>query len=169
MQDYIDVDLPLKLANRILNYVPGAVRDLLKQLHLEAFERSSFGGDTTVVEYDKSRLFEFRTVSVLFINLPGIDYSASKSAVLNTLQSSCNYARGNLFLEGSVRQFIMDDKGTTLIGVFGLYPAHDNDPYLAIKCALNIVKRLEDLDLFAKVGITTGTVLLPKWEAAVDV
>ena len=45
------------LANRILNYVPGAVRDLLKQLHLEAFERSSFGGNTTVVEYDKSRLF----------------------------------------------------------------------------------------------------------------
>ena len=27
-------------------------------------------------------------MSVLFINLPGIDYNASKSAVLNTLQSS---------------------------------------------------------------------------------
>ena len=26
IQDYIDVDLPLMLANRILNYVPGAVR-----------------------------------------------------------------------------------------------------------------------------------------------
>ena len=110
-------------------------------------------------QYDKSRLFEFRTGSVLFINLPGIDYSANKTIILETLQSSLVIMQEEIYLlEGSVRQFIMDDKGTTLIGVFGLYPAHDNDPYLAIKCALNIVKRLEEMDIHAKVGITTGTV-----------
>ena len=159
IQDERDLDLPLKLASRLLHYVPGTVRDILTKLHLEAFETSSYGGNTTVVKYDKSRLFEFRTVSVLFINLPGIDYSANKTIILETLQSSLVIMQEEIYLlEGSVRQFIMDDKGTTLIGVFGLYPAHDNDPYLAIKCALNIVKSLEEMDIHAKVGITTGTV-----------
>ena len=50
-------------------------------------------------------------------------------------------------LEGSLRQFIMDDKGTTLIGVFGLYPAHENDPHLATQCAMEMVKRLRRLDM----------------------
>ena len=41
----------------------------------------------------------------------------------------------------------MDDKGTTLIGVFGLYPAHENDPHLATQCAMEMVKRLRRLDM----------------------
>jgi len=155
----LDLNLPLTLANRLLNYVPGSIRDLLTKLHLEAFETSSYNGNTTVVKYDKSRLFEFRTVSVLFINLPGIDYSKNESDILNVLQSSLVIMQEEIYLlEGSVRQFIMDDKGTTLIGVFGLYPAHDNDPFLSIKCALSIVKSLEENGIQAKVGITTGTV-----------
>ena len=65
-----------------------------------------------------------------------------------------------LILGGCQSSFLtnMDDKGTTLIGVFGLYPAHDNDPFLSIKCALSIVNSLEEKGIQAKVGITTGTV-----------
>ena len=52
----------------------------------------------------------------------------------------------------------MDDKGTTLIGVFGLYPAHENDPHLATQCAMEMVKRLSMLEMTPKIGVTTGTV-----------
>ena len=45
-----------------------------------------------------------------------------------------------------VRQFTMDDKGTTMIIVFGLQPfAHENDPLLATQCAMSIHKKLYDI------------------------
>ena len=72
---------------------------------------------------DQQKLFEFRRASILFVNLPGIDYGADSAAVLCTLQHALVSMQEILVdLEGSLRQFIMDDKGTTLIGVFGLYP-----------------------------------------------
>jgi class 3 adenylate cyclase/tetratricopeptide (TPR) repeat protein len=159
LQGSYDMQLPLKLCDRLLSYIPGAVRDVLIKLHIDAFRASSLAS-TNVVKYDKARLFQFRQVSVLFVNLPGIDYSAESGSVLRTLQTALTCMQEALFeLEGSLRQFIMDDKGTTLIGVFGLYPAHDNDGYLAVKCALNIVARLKDrLNIQAKVGVTSGTV-----------
>ena len=154
-----DMHLPLKLCDRLLSYIPGAVRDVLTKLHIDAFRASSMTS-SNIVKYDKARLFQFRQVSVLFVNLPGIDYSAESGTILKTLQAALVCMQEALFeLEGSLRQFIMDDKGTTLIGVFGLYPAHDNDGYLAVKCALNIVARLKRrLNIQAKIGVTSGTV-----------
>jgi class 3 adenylate cyclase len=53
----------------------------------------------------------------------------------------------------------MDDKGTTLIGVFGLYPfSHENDPLLAIRCAVLMQRQLKDVDIQCSIGVTTGNV-----------
>lgn len=61
--------------------------------------------------------------------------------------------------EGAIRQFIMDDKGTTMIIVFGLYPfAHENDPLLAVRCAATIHHDIKHAGMSCKIGLTTGTV-----------
>jgi hypothetical protein len=43
--------------------------------------------------------------------------------------------------DGVVRQFLVDDKGSVLIGVFGTPPnAHENDPARAVLAAMLIQK-----------------------------
>ncbi len=103
-------------------------------------------------------LSELRKVSVLFVNLPSLGYSAKDC--LAALQKSLTTMQGALYqFEGSLRQFIMDDKGTTLIGVFGLYPfAHENDALLATRCSMEMQQRLQEIDLRASIGVTTGNV-----------
>jgi len=73
-----------------------------------------------------------RNVSILFINLGvgGDNLSFNSATILATCQELFNTICAIVFEnEGSIRQFIMDDKGTVMIGVFGLPPlAHANDP-----------------------------------------
>ena len=129
--------------------------EIFSKTHSEATAPN--GGAVGLV--DQQKLFEFRRASILFVNLPGIDYGAEAETVLCTLQHALVSMQEILVdLEGSLRQFIMDDKGTTLIGVFGLYPAHENDPHLATQCAMEMVKRLRRLDMVPKIGVTTGNV-----------
>lgn len=105
----------------------------------------------------KHVLNEYRKVTVLFVNLTSIaemvaspddedthNQTAKSTKLLRVLHSAMRTMQGCLYdFEGSLRQFIMDDKGTTLIGVFGLYPmAHENDPLLAVRCAMAMHKRL---------------------------
>ena len=45
--------------------------------------------------------------------------------------------------EGSLNKFLMDDKGSTLIAVFGLPPlAHEDEPVRALYAAMQIVANL---------------------------
>lgn len=62
--------------------------------------------------------------------------------------------------EGTVRQFIIDDKGSVLIAAFGLPPlSHQDDPILAIKSSMLLQKRLKKkLHISCSIGITTGKV-----------
>ncbi len=58
---------------------------------------------------------------------------------------------------GYRRQFLVDDKGTTLIVVFGVPPyAHEDDAYRALKTALEIAAELRALGLIATQGVATG-------------
>ncbi len=53
----------------------------------------------------------------------------------------------------------MDDKGSTLIVVFGLPPtAHQDDPIRAILTAFMMKKELKKINCACSVGIATGTV-----------
>lgn len=95
-------------------------------------------------------------VSVLFVNLAQIDYS--RSDVLDHLNMVMVTMQNQLYRHGGLlRQFIMDDKGTTLIAVFGLR-AQDNDQLEAIRCSISIRSALEKIGTQCRIGVTSGDV-----------
>ena len=63
-------------------------------------------------------------------------------------------------LEGSLNKLVMDDKGSTLICIWGLCPfAHDDDAARAILTAMNMRKELMKIEgTWCNVGISTGEV-----------
>lgn len=194
-------DLLRTLEAYLLSYVPGGIRE-----HIRG------GGGALTAEH--------RRCSVLFVNLPGLDYSVvgagsgegsvrsdkfggaktgresvdtgagstgatsrpgpSRAAspateggtqggrrssdalamLLTVMQRVMVTMQTTLYsYEGQLRQYIVDDKGTTLIAVFGLYPfSHENDPLLAARCALDMASALRAIDVPCQIGVTTGMV-----------
>ena len=59
--------------------------------------------------------------------------------------------------EGTVRQFLVDDKGMVLIACFGLV-AHENDAERATRCAMEISTDLRKERIISSSGVTTGEV-----------
>ena len=123
---------------------------------------------------------ELRRITVLFVNLgllndaptPSTSSSSSPSsqspqspatptdptAELLFIQSILHATQLAVYkYEGSLNKFLRDDKGSTLIAVFGLPPlAHEDDAVRGILAALAICARLIDLGLKPSVGVTTG-------------
>jgi hypothetical protein len=64
------------------------------------------------------------------------------------------------FSTGMIRQFVIDDKGSVLVCVFGCPgSAHEDDAFRAVMTAQNIQKGLSELQpisQMASIGITTG-------------
>ena len=59
--------------------------------------------------------------------------------------------------EGTINKFLIDDKGSTLIAVFGLPPlAHENDGTRAVLAGKFLVDSLSKIDMAASVGISSG-------------
>eukprot|EP01125_Pyxidicula_operculata_P003722 TRINITY_DN1498_c1_g1_i1.p1 TRINITY_DN1498_c1_g1~~TRINITY_DN1498_c1_g1_i1.p1 ORF type:complete len:1676 (-),score=371.59 TRINITY_DN1498_c1_g1_i1:567-5594(-) len=101
-------------------------------------------------------LAELRRISVIFVNLE-LQYS---NDVLPKLQSGmCAMQEAIYQYEGTVRQFIIDDKGSVLIAAFGLPPlAHEDDPIRAVKSSILLREKLKQLGIGTSIGITTGRV-----------
>jgi class 3 adenylate cyclase/tetratricopeptide (TPR) repeat protein len=99
-------------------------------------------------------LAELRNVSVIFVSL-GLKYS---SDVIDKLQQCVTAMQECVqFYEGTIRQFIIDDKGSVLIAAFGLPPlSHEDDPCRAVQAAMMLQKRVADLSISTNVGVTTG-------------
>ena len=101
-------------------------------------------------------LAELRRVTVLFITVSGLDYAAPDApehiqAMMLSLQEKL-YA-----YEGSVRQFIVDDKGAVLIAALGLPPlSHEDDAARGVQAAAAMHAALRQLGLRGAVGVTTG-------------
>ena len=68
------------------------------------------------------------------LGIGGENLSFQSGGILATCQELFNSICAIIYEnEGSVRQFIMDDKGTVLICVFGLPPlAHTDDPVRSV-------------------------------------
>jgi len=87
-------------------------------------------------------LAELRLVTVLFLNAVGLDHALPNAldraqAVLHALQIALYHH------EGSVNQFIVDDKDTTLVAALGLPPlAHEDDAARGVQAALAMQDRL---------------------------
>ena len=103
---------------------------------------------------------ELRRLSVMFCNL-GIDLSDAQTekglqriqVVIETVQR-CVY-----FFQGSLNKLLMDDKGSTLMIIFGLHPmAHQDDAVRAVFTGLSLIKELKKINCSCSVGITTGVV-----------
>ncbi|HXM59733.1 MAG TPA: AAA family ATPase, partial [Terriglobales bacterium] len=101
-------------------------------------------------------LAEFRNVTVLFIHLTNLE--GGKSDLCSSLHIAVGKMQEVLSRhEGSVYQFLMDDKGVALIGAFGLAPpAHEDDPSRAVRSALAIQSELQRIGMRVSIGISTG-------------
>jgi class 3 adenylate cyclase/tetratricopeptide (TPR) repeat protein len=101
-------------------------------------------------------LAELRRVTPLFLNLLDADPSAADQLeplqlVMATVQPILQR------YEGSFKQVVVDDKGLTLIAVFGLSPlAHEDDPARAARAALVAQAALRELGVRCAIGLATG-------------
>lgn len=129
-------------------YVPGAI---LPWVSPDCPDLESWGGD-------------LRNVAVMFVNLGLKDHDLLAAAqyddaMLRAHEVLKNVQAAVYQYEGSVNKFLMDDKGSTLIAVWGLPPlSHEDDATRATLCGLSVCERLWALGLQASCGITTGVV-----------
>ena len=137
-----------EVVKRLQSYVPGAV---LPWLNPASPEEEVWGGD-------------LRRVTCLFVNLGLKDHDLLAAAQYDDAMKRAHNVlvavqQAVYKYEGSINKFLMDDKGSTLIAVFGLPPlAHSNDATRGVLAALAICDSLWKLKLHASVGITTGIV-----------
>ncbi len=103
-------------------------------------------------------LAELRRVTVLFVNIKGLNYNSP--TILKQVQDAVSALQTTLaHVEGSIRQLIVDNTGTVLVAAFGLPPrAHEDDAARAVLAALEIQSQLEKQGLLCAIGITTGRV-----------
>jgi peroxiredoxin/class 3 adenylate cyclase len=124
----------------LTRYIPGAIRSRLD-------DRTEWLG-------------ELRTVTVLFVNLIGLDDKSD--CYLDQLQTAMYAIQTVLYtFEGSVNKLLVDDKGTLLMAALGLPPlAHSDDAERGVSAALAIQATLRPLGLRTAIGVTTGRVFI---------
>ena len=129
--------LPDGLDDMLVPYVPRALLGSLRAGHGEW-------------------LAELRRVTLLFVNLPGLDHNVT----LERAQPAMQALQTALYrYEGSVNKLSVDDKGTVLVAALGLPPlAHEDDPARAVQAALAIQAALSSLGEEAAIGVATGRV-----------
>ncbi len=99
---------------------------------------------------------ELRRVTVLFINLPGLNQDTK----LDASQRIAKMLQRSVYrYEGSINKINVDDKGVTLIAAFGLPPfSHEDDPARGASAALAIRRELNALNVRSSIGIATGRI-----------
>ena len=103
-------------------------------------------------------LSEFRTITTLFIGFADSD-DACRPEALARLQPAVRKIQELLQrFEGSIYQFLMDDKGLVMIGIFGLPPrAHEDDPLRGVRAAVAIEAALSSMGIQTTIGVATGS------------
>lgn len=101
---------------------------------------------------------ELRRVTILFVNIAGINYNDPD--IVSRLQEIMLSLQTDLYhYEGSLNQFIVDDKGTLLIAAFGLPPlTHEDDPVRGVQFALDIHTHFHHNGLPVSIGVATGRI-----------
>ena len=112
------------------------------------------------LELEKERWSkEIRALTVMFLNLK-IDLSHTKSEEgLIRIQNIVKDVQRCIYLtKGSLNKFLMDDKGSVMLVVWGLPFLSDvDDSSRAVFSALEIKKELEKHNCGSYIGITTGS------------
>ncbi|GAB5373417.1 hypothetical protein AAMO2058_001749800, partial [Amorphochlora amoebiformis] len=108
-------------------------------------------------------LAELRRATAIFINLRGLELNRdgcdSTYMVRRTNDALKRMQQIIQHNQGYLRQFCVDDKGTVLIVVFGVPPfTWENNPYRAVKTAMEIRDALEAIQVDHGIGIASGDV-----------
>lgn len=102
---------------------------------------------------------ETRSLTVMFASL-GVDLSSAETKEgMEKIQKIVTCVQQQVYRhQGSVNKLVMDDKGSTLICLWGLTPmAHDDDASRAILTAIAMNNELMKIDnTLCKVGISSG-------------
>ncbi|HYO51324.1 AAA family ATPase [Archangium sp.] len=103
-------------------------------------------------------LSEFRTVTVMFINLGSPEFAAGQRP--EELQRALCTLQSVLFHHGgSANQVVVDDKGVVMVAAFGLPPlSHEDDGARAARTALDLRGALKELGVPYRLGLATGRV-----------
>eukprot|EP01083_Nonionella_stella_P082342 227281_1 len=93
---------------------------------------------------------ELRQVTIMFLSLPFNatdikNIGSSGSKVLKDIHDSIRSLQTTIYkYQGSLNKFLVDDKGSTVMAVFGLPPvAHKNDAERAVMAALDLRKNFK--------------------------
>ncbi|MGH2592281.1 MAG: AAA family ATPase [Anaerolineae bacterium] len=99
---------------------------------------------------------ELRRVTVVFLNLPDLNYTAS----IERAQEVMRAMQATLYrYEGSINKLSVDDQGVTLVAALGLPPfAHEDDAVRGARAALAMQAVTRDLGLRGAIGVATGQV-----------
>ncbi|PTL85056.1 adenylate/guanylate cyclase domain-containing protein [Vitiosangium sp. GDMCC 1.1324] len=103
-------------------------------------------------------LSEFRTVTVLFINLGARELAAGQRP--EELQRAVRTLQTVLFrYEGNANQVVVDDKGVVMVAAFGLPPlSHEDDAARAVQTTLDLRVALRAQGVHYSMGLATGRV-----------
>ncbi len=99
---------------------------------------------------------ELRSVTVLFVDILDLDYSAPD--IVAQLHEVMRALQTGLYqYEGSVNQFIVDDKGTIFVAAMGLPPlTHEDDAVRGVQAALAMYGQVRALHKRCVIGVSTG-------------
>lgn len=103
-------------------------------------------------------LADLRLMSLLFVGVSGLDYTASDA--LARLQAFVTASQEVIYrYEGSLNKLAVDDKGTILLAMFGAPPlAHADDAARAAQAARDLLVMAAAQGLALAVGVATGPV-----------
>ncbi|KAI8374416.1 uncharacterized protein BYT42DRAFT_639583 [Radiomyces spectabilis] len=102
---------------------------------------------------------QFRDVTIVFISLGKVDVTTD-AGLQNVQKAILRVIRALVKYEGLLQQFAIDDKGATILAVFGLPPlSHEREAVFAAKAALELRDQYRQLDLpdFA-IALATGVI-----------
>ena len=105
---------------------------------------------------------ELRLVTVLFVNI-GVNLSNVSTidkTSLDWIQSVIMAIQKSIYkYEGSLNKFLVDDKGSNVIAVFGVPPlAHYDDATRGLLSALKLLRKMRSLGVTCCIGVTSGLV-----------
>jgi class 3 adenylate cyclase len=132
--------------------------DKTQQTRLEKVLRSYLPGAilSRIYAGQSDWLAELRRVTVIFVNLPGLDYTSPDA--LERAQEAMLALQTALYrYEGSINKLSVDDKGITLVAALGLPPlAHEDDAVRGVEAALAMQAKLKELGWRSAIGVATG-------------
>jgi len=108
-------------------------------------------------------LNELRNISVIFLKIGDLDYD-SPTFLPMAQQALAIGLKALEQFEGSLRQMMMDDKGLTILAVFGLPPwSHENEASFALKAALQMNQKMKEAGFtHFSFGVASGVVFTGK-------